>query len=278
MKINNALVGIVLFVVVIGVFIYLFMGPQGKTLLYFNAESDLPDPMIYEKRGANATGPPAHIIEVNKSYDIFFTIASLEKNPTTYTCEVKSSLINKKDTITLSPGDARRVHVQLTPQESKKWTLDSNSSSESENVIDVTRNSWLAERKDFKILVREGSLPMIVEENYHLPISSDVAHFGRIYHINISSLDELRTRPFIKEYVTQDEDNFEKTHSTDLIKLSIVNEKLVVLVKSQKLRFTSEVTPFVVKLFSEKGMEDIKIDSTTNIESIQRIDFLYKIK
>lgn len=274
---TKALGAVIVFVVIVGLFTF-FSRSEGNTLLYFTAESDLPDSILYERSQEADTPSSVHILGLNKSYDVIFTLASLENRETEYIYEISSELMNKTEKIVLSPGEKKKISVTLNPQEYQKWVLDSNISLKKKNIIDVTKDSWIAERKDFQVLVREDSLPTIVEEDYHLPISSDVAHFGRIYHINISSLDELREKPFIKDYESKDVGVFEKISANDIINLSVVGNKLFLNVESREIKYISEEKPFIVKLFRERKLKDIKIDETTNKEVVQSINFRYKIK
>ena len=275
---NSKKLGFILvFIVVVAAFMLFFPTGTGKTLLYFNAESDLPDTALYEKQPVNGTAAPVNIIELNKSYDVYFTIASLENKKTDYTYKVSSPIFNATDNIVLSPGDVKTVRVTLAPSESQKWTLSANTTSTSESIIDLTENSWIAERNQFQVLVKEDSLPTIVEEDYHLPVSSELAHFGRIYHVNFTSLDELRAKPFVKEYATEDSGLSAKKISKDEIKLSIVGDKLNVMVSSNTLEYSSQKKSFVVKVFKNKELAELEVDESGK-EVAETISFWYKIK
>lgn len=283
MKLTNKQICAVVIVLCIFAFIFilglslsgkieLFAG-KGETKLYFNANTDLPDSTLYLKNETT----PIHEIEVNKTYCINFTIASLEKRPITYIYVVESNVLNLTKQVTLMPEENTSICLTITPRELDKWRLNSTTSTEWEDVIDLTKNSWLAERRDFDILVRKEGLPTIVEENYHLPISTSVSYFGRILHANIS-IDELRRKPFDKEYVTEHEENFETTRNIDLINLSINGDKLYLKAKSKKLRYTSDEQLFSIRLIKPIDMEELQISPESYIEEVQEMHFWYRIK
>jgi hypothetical protein len=179
--------------------------------------------------------------------------------------------------VTILPEENTTICLTITPRESDKWELNSTTSTNWENVIDLTKDSWLAEKRDFDILVREEGLPTIVEENYHLPISTDVSHFGRILHANIS-IDELKRKPFEKEYITQDKADFVIVQSINMIDLSVDNDKLHLNSETKKLRYTSDEQVFIVRLIKPIDIEELEISPASYIEEVKEIYFWYRIK
>ncbi len=125
--------------------------------------------------------------------------------------------------------------------------------------------------------MREEGLPTIVEENYHLPISTDVSRFGRILHANIS-IDELKRKPFEKEYITQDKADFVIVQSINMIDLSVDNDKLHLNSETKKLRYTSDEQLFIVRLIKPIDIEELEISPASYIEAVQEIHFWYRIK
>jgi hypothetical protein len=270
------LAGLALVVAAIALVAVIFFG-EGYSLLYFNTETDLPDPMLYQLQPENATGPPIHIIDVNKTYDIIFTVASLEKRKTNYAYAIESVFYNETGHLTLSPKTNKTFHLRVTSQDSEKWILNSTSITESEDAIDITKYSWLAERKDFDILVRNEGLPAIVEEMYNLPISNTLSHFGRIYHVNMT-LDELRKKPFEKNSEWEIALDYEKVKAFDEVSLAVKDDKLIVRVRSTRVQYISEERPFVVTLTKQGALKDVQLDEETGLERIQRIKFWYKLR
>lgn len=283
MKLTNRQICAVVIVLCIIAFIFILglslsgktglLGGKGFTKLYFNANTDLPDSTLYLK---NVT-KPIHEIEVNDSYWLNFTIASFEKRPITYTYVVESNVLNLTKQVTILPEENRTICLTITPRESDKWELNSTTSTNWEDVIDLTKDSWLAEKRDFDILVRKEGLPTIVEENYHLPISTDVSNFGRILHANIS-IDELKRKPFEKEYITQDKADFVTAQSIYMINLSVNNDKLYLNAETKKLRYTSDEQLFSVRLIKPIDIEELEIGPASYIEEVQEIHFWYRIK
>ena len=284
MKLTNKQICAIVIVLCIFAFIFilglslsgkteLFAG-KGETKLYFNANTDLPDSTLYLKNETK----PIHEIEVNKTYCINFTIASVEKRPVTYTYVAESNVLNLTKQVTLLPEENTSICLTITPGKSDKWELNTTTSTERENVIDLTKNSWLAEKRDFEILVRKEGLPTIVEENYRLPISTDVSHFGKILHANIS-IDELRRKPFDKEYVTENKEDFVITRTINTINLSINEDNQLYLnAKSEKLRYTSDEQLFSIRLIKPIDIEELEISPESYIEKVQEIYFWYQIK
>ena len=299
MKLTNKQICAVVIVLCIFAFIFILglslsgktelSAGNGFTKLYFNADTDLPDSTLYLKNvtreiyeiETNRTYwievPPVHEIAVNRTYWINFTIASFEKRPIACTYVVESEVLNLTKQVTLLPEESTSICLTITPRDLEKWRLNSITSTEWQNVIDLTRDSWIAEKRDFEILVRKEGLPTIVEENYRLPISTNVSLFGRILHADVS-IDELKRKPFVKEYVTEHEENFEKTRNTDLIDLSINGDKLYLNAKSEELKYTSDEQLFSVRLIKPADLRELQISPESYIEEVQEIHFWYRIK
>jgi hypothetical protein len=281
MKQTNKQICVVVIVLCIFAFVFILglslsgktvlFGGEGFTKLYFNADTDLPDSSLYLK---NMT---VHELEVDKTYCVKFTIASFEKRPITYTYVVESEVLGLTKQLTLLPEESTTVCLTIIPKESDKWKLNSTTTQEWENVIELTGDSWIAEKRDFEILIRKEGLPTIVEENYRLPISTDVSTFGRILHANIS-IDELRKKPFEKEYITEDERGIEKTRKIDRIKLSINGDELYLKAKTEELGYTSDEQLFSIRLVKPAGWEELEINPVSFIEEVQEIHFWYRIE
>jgi hypothetical protein len=282
MKLNKekALV-IISAIVILGFLITLaltYLPGKGETKLFFNADSDLPDPTLYLKV-ENRT-KPIHELEVNETYNVIFSILSLENIPITYTYNVKSKILNFSERITLNPKEIKTITLKLEPKESEKWKLNFTVKEEWKSTIDLTENSWLAERRELNILVRKDGLPILVEENFHLPISTNVSKFGRILHANIS-IEELRRKPFEKEYVNKDERIFEKIETIDKITLSIKGEKLYLNAISTQKKYVSEPELFTIQLVKEltpEMLKELKISPNSFIQETQEIYFWYQLK
>lgn len=270
------LVGLAVVVVVAAAVIMFWGEKPGETLLYFNAESDLPDPLIYFKVVETEDGIPAHILDLGRRYNIVFSVASLENKPVDYTYIVESNLVNESDSFNLKPGESKTVYLTVSPDIGQKWVLNLTNISKRENFVDLTEQSWLAERREFTVIVREEGLPAIVEERYDLPISSSLESFGRVYHMNIT-LDELRVKPFEWSYVRIDSRESNRVVINDSVRLSVEGNKLHVVSTSRKDHYVSEPKLFRVKL-TKKGVGSILINATTGLEEVHEINFLYRIR
>ena len=270
MKLTNKQICAV--VIVLSIFAFVFIlglslsgktgfGGKGFTRLYFNADTDLPDSSLYLKNMA------VHELEVNKTYCVKFTIASFEKRPITYTYVVESEVLGLTKQVTLLPGETETVCLTIIPGESDKWKLDSTTTGEWENVIDLTRDSWIAEWSGLEIVESDDGLPTRVG-----------SRFGGILHANIS-IDELRIKPLVTEHVTEREGDFEKTRTIDLINLSVEGDKLYLNAESEELKYTSDEQLFRIKLLKSVDSQEIRISPESYIEEEeQEIYFWYRIK
>jgi len=278
MKYTKPLGAVIAFVAVLIIFVVLFLG-KSEPLLYFNPISNLPDQKLFEFRSTNETLPPIHILDINKTYNVVFSIALKDGKKTNYQYVVESNLVNLSEDVTLYPNEIKTIQINLTPKLSDKWIFDGISSSYNENYLDLTENSWIAERREFQVLVRENSLPTISMEEYHLPISNDVTPLGKIYHINVS-LDELKEKPFVKEFVSDNVGDFSKSNTKTNVILEIIGNKLHVVVNSSIVNYISETSQFKVYMLpSELSTKSLEVDENTGIlKPTKQIGFYYKIR
>ena len=269
--VTKALVAIVVvcLIGVIGVLGYMvFKKPVSYTAIYFNAESDLPDYLTMLK---NVTG--ANELEVGKAYNVVFTVESHEKTATEYVYEVRSDILSEKKTITLSPGDSEKVALTIKPAEKDKWTLVSEDKKRFDDKIDITKDSWLAGKKEFMFVLRDG-VPALIEENYHLPISFNVSGIGEVFHTNMS-IKELREKPFYKNYTTEKGSTFELEKEVGVVKLYADADKLYFSNDVTIQKHISEEKAFAIRLIEGAGYE---VNETTGIQKFPQISFKYRIK
>lgn len=268
MKLTNkqiVAIGVVIVLCIVAfAFIWSLSPPSEKTaekpMLYFNADTDLPDSALYLK------GDTIHEVAVDKTYYVKFTIASFENSPATYTYVVEPEVLGLTEQVTLQPGESKRVCLTFIPRESEKWGLNSTTTGKWEQVIDLTRDSWVSEWSGLEIVESEEGIPTRVGNR-----------FGGILHANIS-VDELRIKPLVTEHVTEREGDFEKTRTIDLITLSINGDKLYLNAESEELKYTSDEQLFRIKLFKPVDSQETQINRTTSIAEEQEIHFWYRIK
>jgi len=274
---KSGAVGLILLVLVSIAFIALFNRSSGESILYFNAESDLPDPLVYMKQSYRNNTLPIHVLEIGEKYNVVFSVESQENEEKNYQLKIDSDLVNKTESFKLKPKESKKFSISIEPSVDSKWVLNSTEVSKNENTLDITKNSWLAERSQFTVVVREKGLPAIVEERYDLPISSNIDSFGRVYHMNVS-LEELQMNPFERSNINVNAREFEKKLVNDSIRLSVEGSRLHVVSKSDSKQYISEPTLFRVSLIEAEGMADISVDETTGLIDVQDISFLYRIR
>ena len=252
-----------------------FQSIDGKTSLYFNAKSDLPGiltPIFIEE--TNST-KEVNMLYIGQEYDIMFTIGNNKKTKTDYKLEIDSGIYELEQDLTLEPDEIKKFSLNIKTNESQKWRVNHSLSKEWKNEIDITRNSWLAEKDEFQILVREDGLPILIEENYNLPISTEVGPLGEIYHIELS-IDELRKEPFSQTFNFIDSGELEKTETNEIINLYVKDDKLILEATAITTRYISEEDEFAITIY-EEGKDPI-IEQKTNTEIPLKISFMYLVK
>jgi len=253
--------------------------PPGETEVYFNAYTDLPsETVILTWQNENETTrpiAPIHELLVGETYDLYFTIQSLEHTTTNYTYEIESIFFEETKNVSIEPRESRTIHAEITPEESHKFKEKTTTKESWENQIDITKNAWLAEKKEFQVLVSKGALLTITEERYDLPLSFDVGELGKIYHIDMT-LDELKKNQFVKEYTTESIKDLKKTKVTDLISLSVVGDKLLLKANRTRTTYTSEKERFVIQLYYPKSLG--KYDLINGLQKVDDLDFWYVVK
>ncbi len=261
-------------VVLVLVVIYLSTSSSqenAETKLYFNIQTDYPNSRtLVQMQQLNLT-TPVEIIHAGEEYEIVFTVESNEKIRKNYELIIDSSIYSDTLRLTLNPGEKREFTLNIKANESQKWTISNIHVQELNDHIDITQNSWLADKKEFLIIANEGSLPAIVTDNYHLPISSYIDEFGRIYHVDLS-LTELRQNPFTKSYFQVTTEQFKKIEKNDHIQLFVENEQLVLIANETTTDYVSKEEKFSILLYQ------LNEDEKTYGENPSEISFSYLIQ
>ncbi|MFH0861136.1 MAG: hypothetical protein V1921_08035 [Candidatus Altiarchaeota archaeon] len=262
---------VILVVVVIGaVFLLVFLPEkEGDTYLYFNVESDLPDPSVYLQYANGST--PVYEVSSNRSYSIVFTLTSAELEPTTYVYRVLSDYVNQSAEVILNPKQSKTVSLILSPSNGK-WKLNSTSVSKNSTSLDIVKNSWLAGKKEVQLFVRSDGLPILIEENYHLPLSSDLTEFGEVYHMNLS-LEELRSQPFEKSYTSEVSSKFSRTVDTTSVRLSRVGDTLTASSEVRTDFYVSPVRTFLVEVHKKPS----QFDPESGGEFVRTVVFQFQV-
>ena len=218
------------------------MSEEGFTELYFNEHREL-----------------AGEIEINKSYNISFTITNHELETTRYIYEIDSKIEKFKENITLLPGESAIITLSITPID-KGWELFSSITQDYENKLDLLKDTLMAKENEFRLIIDNVS-------HRYVPISHQVDQFGYIFHTNLS-VDELKEKPF-KKYYRYEEGGINRTiNKCRNITVFVENKEIYLSSKQSEAIYLSERSPFIVKAY--KYDEDVD-------EELE-IHFWYEVK
>jgi hypothetical protein len=264
---NITIISTIIFVmIIIGAAIVLKTLNTKETIMYFNSETDLPDNLLTLK--TNSTTNP---IQTNEEYDIIFTIQAGTTGK--YKVVVDSPLHSSEKELDLVAGELKKLTIKIKPTLTDKWELNSTKRYEWNDQIDITDNSWLAEKRDFAILMNNNTLPTIQMEDYHLPISNEISSLGDVYHINLD-LNELKIKPFTKIYENNYELELTKKTEVKKVELKVQNNILLLNAKTTTNTYESEERGFLIKLYKENNID---VDDSGFRKTISELKFMYQI-
>ncbi len=218
------------------------MSEAGFTELYFGEHREL-----------------ASEIEINKSYNISFTITNHELETTRYIYVIDSKIEKFKENITLLPGESAIITLSITPID-KGWELFSSITQEYENTLDILKDTLMAKESKFGLIIDDVS-------HRYMPISHQLDQFGYIFHTNLS-VDELKEKQFKKYYRYQEVGINRTVHKYENITVFVENEEIYLSSKQSEEIHISERNPFIVKAY--KYDEDVD-------EELE-IHFWYEVK
>lgn len=214
----------------------------GFTELYFNKHREL-----------------AGEIEINKSYNISFTITNHELETTRYFYEIDSKIEKFKENITLLPGESAIITLSITPID-KGWELFSTITQDYENTLNILKDTLMAKENEFRLIIDNVS-------HRYVPISHQIDQFGYVFHTNLS-VDELKEKPF-KKYYRYEAGGLNRTiYKCQNITVFVENEEIYLSSKQSEAIYLSQRSPFIVKAY--KYDEDID-------EELE-IQFWYEVK
>jgi len=260
----------------IAVAFLIFPSQESETRLFFDAHSDLPDPAFYLK----SNGSVVHELEVGRFYDIVFLVAYMGDRQASFSYLVDSRLLNDSGVFTMEPGEVKTFNLSLNASEDDKWILNSSSVQEWSDIVDLSKESWVAERRELDLLVRDDGLPVLVDESFNLPVSSSVSRLGEVVHTNMS-VEGLRSRAFVWNNSFMDEGLFFRTKSADYVRLWVEGDRLFLESRLVEEEFVSEPDLFSVELIGELSSEelgDLKVDYASFRRVDDRIYFWYRLK
>ena len=277
---------------VVVVILALLAKPQNSfTEIYFNEHTELPNILDYstpfitsqegpflivpnvsagwEKLGKEVdkmvTSEPLNFADLNKSYNISFTVISHEAKKTEYIWNVTSSVLNKTGEFELIPKENITINLTVMPTKSE-WKLNSTKTERWRNILDITNDAWLAGGAEGKTLPLNSIVSP--DDLRSMPVSHDVNWFGWILQTKLS-FDELAAKPYTKRYEYSKIENDEKVYTITDISLSVAGNKLVADVNKTEIKYISKIQKFEVNLTKNLGMSD---------ESSQEIHFWYQIR
>ena len=290
MKFEKIIIFLCIIGLVVTVTLAFFGKPQGSfTELYFNEHTELPSlidyttPFVASQEGPflivpNVTGgwkelgeeaymmissQSLNFADLNRNYNISFTVASNEAKKTKYFYNVTSSLLNETGEFELIPKENITINLTVMPTKSE-WKLNSTKSEHWHDILDITDDSWLAGgggETTFDTIVNAESLR-------DLPLSHNVDLFGQILQTKLS-FDELSRKPYTKRYEYSKIENDEKVYTITDISLAAAGNKLVADINKTEIKYISKIQKFEVMLI--KNLD-------TPQEEEQSIHFWYQIR
>lgn len=199
------------------------MSEEGFTELYFGEHRKLPGEM-----------------EINKSYDISFTLSNHELETTKYIYEVDSKIEKFKENITLLPGESAVFTLSITPTD-KGWELFLNITKAYENKLDILKDTLVARENEFRLIIDNISYK-------YVPISHHVDRFGYVFHSNLS-VDELKEKPFNKCYRYEDIGINKSIRKEQTMTIFVKNNEIYLNSNQSEEIYLSKRSPFIVKAY-----------------------------
>ena len=291
MKFEKLIITLCIIGLVIVVILALIAKPRGSfTELYFNEHTELPSlldyttPLIasqqgpflivpnvsegWQKLGKEAnmmiSSEPLNFADLNKSYNISFTVISHEAKKIKYLYNITSSILNQTGEFELGPNENITINFTAIPTKAE-WRLNNTQSEHWHDILDITDNSWLAGGGN-----QWSTLNTVVnsENLKDLPVSNNIDWFGGILQTKLS-FEELARKPYTKKYEYSTIENAKKTHSITDIMLSVDGDKIIVDVDKISIEYTSMMQKFQVNLITNPGTDE---------ETSQEIHFWYQIR
>jgi len=251
------------------VILAIFAKSQGSfTELYFNEHTELPGlidyatPFIASQEGpflivpnvsagweklngkANSmiSSESLNFADLNKSYNVSFTVVSYEAKRTKYSYNVSSGLLNQTGEFELEPKENITINLTLIPTKTE-WKLNNTVSENWHDILDITDNSWLAgggAESRFRTIEDATNFK-------DFPISSNVDWYGEILQTKLS-FDELKKEPFIRKYEYTIIDDAVKTHTDSEIVLSVALDKIILDSNRIEISYIPVIQKFEVNL------------------------------
>jgi hypothetical protein len=258
------------------------MSKPSSTDIFFNMESDLPDPTAILKNG-RVGDDGINILSTGKPYEISFTVVSKNDNPTEYTYVIDSKILNKTDSFTLGPNGNKTFKYVIEPIDSNKWTYDRTDNTFSNNVYDLSQDSWLGERIQYEVISGETT-----KAYTYAPISINMGGYGHVLNLNVT-LDELKAKPYSGAYTISTIGIYDKSVTDYITNLSVKNNKVYLETGTITRVYNSRPELFRITLYNQgKGTTDEYIAKTEIFNSTSSqtsynympvsISFWYQIK
>jgi hypothetical protein len=226
-------------------FAYRSLKKTGATSVYFNMESDLPDPSAELKYGTIGDKQALNVMKPGKAYTISFTVLSGEKTPTEYSYVIESKAMKGEGRFNLNPGQNKTVNLTLNLDEGDKWVYDRTDVTTNENNFDLANSSWLGERIDYQILGSENS-----KAYTYAPVTVDFGAFKKALNLNLT-LDDLRTNPHERYSTSIMTKEGEKDDENNSLQLSVNENKLNVNMRTVRVIYKN--TPELFRIMLYKG-------------------------
>jgi hypothetical protein len=264
--------------------------PKGSfTEFYFNEHTELPSMIDYatpfiasqegpflivpnvsdgwkdvgDKANQRISSEPLNYADLNKKYNVSFTISSHEFARTKYEWNVTSSVLNKTGKFEIEPGKNMTINLTIAPEKAE-WKLEDVKSENWHDILDITSNSWLAGGGAGEKLEMIADTSALRDK----PVTHNVEYFGDILQTKLS-FAELSAKPYTKIYEYSLINDSEKTYSLTTITLSVLGGKIIADINKTEIDYISKVQKFQINLTSNPGEAN---------EKSQEIHFWYQIR
>ena len=111
---NIVVLAAIILVLAIIAFSSFFQSENGKTSLYFNANSDLPGiltPIFIEE--TNST-KEINLLYVGQEYNIMFTVSNNKKVKTNYKLDIDSDIYSLEQDLILEPNEIKKFSLKIS--------------------------------------------------------------------------------------------------------------------------------------------------------------------
>ncbi|ODS42163.1 MAG: hypothetical protein MSIBF_02155 [Candidatus Altiarchaeales archaeon IMC4] len=195
-----------------------------------------------------------HEVMVGETYPVSFTMVSHEPAAGNYAYSIESGISNLTGNLKLSPGEEKTISVNITTKETL-WKFEKSRTQGWNNSISLTNETWFGGQVNLLELLLRGNASLeLIDVAKHLPIASNVDHFGAILFTNLS-IEELRKKPLRREYAYEDINEGVKYQKLFVVELSVNGNELLLDSTQTETWYKLPEEKFSVTVVSPEGKQ-----------------------